>query len=261
MLEFLKKYGILLLLGVFLLASVIYNIVQKYEIADKNAKIYSQDSLIKLDSTKYKQVTEELQNEQQAKAYLIQINKDLAAQIEKAKEDIKEITQLVLKVKSQTFTYIDTNHVLISVNDTVKVKVGEDSVDINANYGDVAQIKGKTWLYPYKGYKLDVEGKPINVDIVLTEDENGVYNTYVDTHNANLELLKINPKVLANNNKPGFFDNIHLLTGLDVTTQNIGINLGLSFSKLGIKGIVGHTFNSNITQPLYYGAGVYYYLF
>lgn len=258
--QLLKKSWPLFILGILLLGSLVYNFIQNNEISEKNAKIYFQDSLLVLDSTKYKQVVEELQSEKQATNYLKTQNQGLADLVKEAKEEIKAITQIALKFKNQSVIRIDTTQPkFIVLRDTIQVPIGKDSVDIDENYADVVQIKGKTWLHPNKGYKLDFESKPINLDLVLTQDKNGIWQYYVDTHNPQLEVFKIKAKILTKEAENNFWSDIHGIVSGNFTNHNSFIDLGFSYKKIGIKGIVGYTYQQ--INDVFYGGGVSYILF
>lgn len=246
--------------GIFLLISLAYLYFQHNQLEEKNARIYFQDSLIALDSSRYKQVAEELQSSKQAITYLEHQNKELAGYVKDAKEEIKAITQIALRFKNQSVIKIDTTQPkFIVIKDTIQVPKGKDSVDIDEDYAGVVNVKGKTWLYPYKGYKLDFEGKEISIDLVLTQDNNGIWQYYVDTKNPNLEVLKIKAKILAKEQESSFINDIHGIVSGNFTNHNSFIDLGFSYKRVGIKGIVGYTYKS--IGDIFYGGGISYILF
>lgn len=253
MLNFIKKYGLYIFLILVIAGGFFYFQKQLYE---KNSQIYVRDSLIQDDSVRFHQLAEQYTTEKQARLDLEKQNKELAKLIEDANLQIRSFSQLLLKIKSQTFTHIDTIHIPFTLSgDTILVPIGQDSVQF-AGENDIVKIGGSTFLYPRKGYIVTLEGKPFPLDIVVAEDRNGAFFAYVDTHSPDLELSKITTRVLPY--QKSFWENVGFLGGIELTTRNSSLKLGAGYKDWYGYVTGGYDYKDlNIDKTnLYYGIGV-----
>lgn len=249
--ELLKKYWWVLLIIAVVLTYIIYLNIQ---LNKKNSIIYYKDSVITLNETQYKTLSEEYINEKNAKADLERYNKVLASEIEKANEIIKNYSQLVLAIKTQHYTYRDTVTFFEVVSDTIRVPIGKDSVRINLE-NSLYRVYGTTFLYPKKGYDIDFFGKNVTLDVVVTEDDNGIYNSYVDLNNPDLQLIKFKTRFLKS--QPSFWSGFRSQVGLNFTNKNAFLDAGVSYGKWGVKGIIGMDYQQVTNQQqLIYGGGL-----
>lgn len=255
--EFLKKYWWVVAIVVILSGVIIY---QQVKLHKKNSIIYYQDSIIALNSEQYKTLAEQYQNEKNAIADLERYNKQLADELDKANETIRNYTQIIIKLKNQTYTYKDTITVFNVINDTIRVPLGKDSVFINIG-NSLYDIKGVTYLYPKKGYDVLFTGKPITLDIVVSEDANGIYNSYIDVNNPDLELIKFQTRFLKE--EPTFWEQVSGQVSLGLTNKNVLFDLGIAYKKWGVKGIIGLDYQSYTIQKdnFIFGGGITYQIF
>lgn len=256
-----KKIIWLIVVGLLLTISIYINIKQQLHIREKDNQIYVTDSLRKIDSTKYCNIAIEYQNSKQANNDLKRQNEGLLEEIQKGKEQITTLTNLVLKIKNQQFTHYDTVTVFKVKDSIIQVPIGDDIVKFDEK-NDIMRVYGETSLYPKKGYKMNFEGIPFSVDLVLTEDENGVFKSYLDTKTKDLEAVKINTRVLRYNDV-SFWKDFSSIVGLNLTTKNTFIDFGLLYKKVGLKVIGGYDYQNYTIEKgnLYYGAGFVYKLF
>lgn len=257
MTEFLKKYWVFLLLIVIAISFIIY---QQFELHQKKSIIYYQDSIMVIDSTKYSVLAQEYQNEKDAIADLERYAKGLAEVIDSKNEKIRTYEQVIIKLKNQVYTYIDTVEVFQVINDTILVPIGDDMVNIDIE-NSLYKVNGTTYLYPRKGYTIYFEGKPITLDIVIAEDKNGVYNSYIETNNPDLELVDFKTRFLKE--PKSFWSELYGITSLGVTNKNVLFDLGIGYNKFGIKGIVGFDYQeySISKNNVIYGLGLTYKIF
>ena len=257
MIEFLKKYWVFLLILVIAIGFIVYQQIQLHE---KNSIIYYQDSVIQLDSTKYKTLAQEYQNEKDARADVERYAKGLLEVIDYNKEQIRTYERIILKLKQQQYTHKDTSIVFQVVNDTIKVHVGDDRVPVNIE-NSLYKIFGETYLYPEKGYTINFEGKEIVLDVVISEDKNGVYQSYIETNNPDLQLIDFKTRFL----KPqdSFWKGFYSQTSLSLTNKNVLFDIGIGYNRFGIKGIIGADYQDYTISKnnVIYGAGITYKLF
>lgn len=249
-----KRYWWVILIVLAVGGYIAYLQMQLHE---KNSIIYYKDSIQVLGDNKYKTLAEQYQNEKDAKADLLRYNKELLAEIEKAKETINSYTQIVIKLKKQQYTYVDTTKVFNVINDTIRVPIGQDSVGINIE-NSLYKVIGSTFLYPHKGYDINFEGKEMTLDVVVTEDINGIMHSYVDVNNSDLELIKFNTRFLKQT--PSFWSGFRSQIGANLTNKNIFLDVGVSYGHWGVKGIVGFDYQQQVInqQQLMYGGGITY---
>lgn len=223
---------------------------------DLQFKLATQDSLFKLDSVRYSQLAKEYSSLEEAKADLESKNKDLSEIIDNNEEEIRYYSNLILKVKNQIITRVDTVKFVV-VDSVLQVPLGQDTVNFSAE-NSLVRVDGVTQLFPTKGYWLNFQGKPFALDIVVTEDNNGLFKGYVDTKNSDLEVSKLNVKVLREPKK--FWDDVQILSGINFTTKNAFLNLGFMKSKLGINVIGGFDYQNYTIdkENLFYGGGILY---
>lgn len=248
--EFLKKYWSQIVLIVIIVGIIIYSSIN---ISGKNGQIYYQDSLKQIDSMRYSQVALEYKTEKQANEDLKRENKALYDIVNQNKEQIRSLSQLVLKLETKTYTRIDTISVPFLVHgDTVQVPLGQDSVKF-AEENSIIKVYGSTFLYPHKGYTLTLEGKEFPIDLLVTEGKDGEFHSYVDTHNPDLKLMKLNTKVLRY--QKGFWDKVNFLLGANILKSNLTlvpqIFGGISYNQFGVSGIL------QLHDGLGYGVGIY----
>jgi hypothetical protein len=251
-----KTTIVIIILSILLVGVSIFAIKGCNDKKDLQFKITTQDSLFKLDSIRYSQLAKEYTSLEEANLDLKTKNEDLYNIIDENDEEIRYYTNLVLKVKNQITTRVDT--VKFTVIDSIlQVPLGQDTIGFNTENG-IFKVEGVTHLFPTKGYWLNMQGKPFELDIVVTKDENGIFKGYVDTKNEDLEVSKLNVKVLQEPKK--FWDDVQILAGANFTNKNTFLNLGFMKSKLGINLIGGFDYqNYTIDKDnLFYGGGLIY---
>ena len=223
-------YGVLIAIIVGL---IIYAIVLNTQLSKKNSIIYHKDSIIQLDSTKYMTLAQEYESLQQAVADLKQSNLNFWKMIEERNEEIKVLTNIKIGLEKKIFTHIDTTKIFQTINDTIRVPAGEDSVIIRENYLDFITVTGYTVLTPHKKSELEFNALPIEIDFVLTEDDNGIYSAYIDLKNPKLSLLDFKTKVYMRPQEESFWSNISGMFGAFFTPDNGFLLAGLSYKHTG----------------------------
>ena len=249
---------IVLLIGIVILSVFLYKSCKNND--DLAYKISIKDSLIKIDSTKYSKIAEEYNNEKQANSDLRAKNKELSEYLQENKETIRYYSNLVLKLKNQTYYNIVDSVKFVIIGDTIRVPVGMDTVGFDEE-NSLVRVHGFTFLVPNKGYLMNIDGKPFPLDIVVTEDRDGIFTGYVDTKNPDLEVTDMTVRVLRQS--PGFWDNFGIFTSLNLTNQNTFIDLSFVKGRFGIRGIVGYNYMDYVIDKnnLQYGCGIIYKLF
>lgn len=235
---------------------------------ERDSRLYKLDSLRVIDSTKYAQAVEDVRTEKQIRYQLEVQNKNLADNEEIKNNTIRLLNQTVLQLKSvqYTKTYVDTQYIPVLVADSsgdyIKVPVGGDTVMFAEDYGRFLSIQGKTWLYPAKNYVIDLTGKQITLDIVMTEDDNGIWNSFIDVNDPILSVIKFNTKINRVDHTKSFWSNLSGMVGANLTNKSAFIDAGLSYSKIGVKGILGFIYSNYNTLldkgNLMYGGGIYF---
>ena len=249
-----KQSIIILILTILLIGVCIVSIKQCNDNKDLKFKISSQDSLIQLDSFRYSQVAYEYSSLEQAKNDLELRNKELSKIIDNNKEEIRYYTNLVLRVRDKYITRVDTVRFTV-IDSVLQVPLGQDTIHFEGE-NSLVRVDGETYLYPTKGYWMNLQGKPFDLDVVVTEDDNDIFTGYVDTKNSDLELIKMNVKVLR---KPEtFWTDAFLLSGLNFTTKNTFVNLGFGKGQFGVNLIGGYDYQDYTIDKnnLFYGGGL-----
>lgn len=256
-----------LIIGILVLGYFLYKIISlSREVDEKNTRMYKLDSLHHIDSTTSSQLVEDLKTEKQIKQAAQEQNKKLFDEIDQSKETIKILSQTVIQLQSKhvSGSYTDTIYNIQYVSDTsgnyLKVPIGGDTVKFFLDYGKLLSIDGKTWLYPNKNYEVNVNGKQITLDIIFTEDNNGVYTGYIDTNDPILSTIKFTTKINRDpTSSQSFWSKFGLTTGIALTTRNSFLHLGPSFSGYGIEGILGFDYsNLSISKSnVFYGIGFF----
>ena len=249
---------IVLIIGIAILLFTNYKSCNTND--DLAYKISMKDSLHKIDSTKYSKIAEEYKNSEQANSDLMAKNKELSEYIQERDETIRYYSSLVFKLQNQTYYRIIDSVEFSIINDTIRVPIGMDTVNFDEE-NSVVRVHGYTFLVPNKGYLLNIDGKPFPLDVVVTEDRDGIFTGYVDTKNPDLELTDMTVRVLRNS--PGFWDNFGIFTSFNLTNQNTFIDLSFVKGKFGIRGIVGYNYMDYVIDKnnLQYGGGIIYKLF
>jgi len=255
--EFIKKYWLSIILFVVIVILSIWIFSLKKDLNDRENLIYVTDTITVIDSTRYSTLMAEYQNLQSAFADLERKNKSLYNIIKDNEEEISSYISIVLKLKEQIKEHI-TDTVFIVKNDTLLVPIGDDKVYINEESG-IVKISGYTYLYPKKGYVVTIEGKEINLDIVITQDKNGVYKAYIDTQNPELELIKFVPRFVGKDKTDdSFWKNIGGIVGMNMTNQNLFIDAGITYRGTGLKAIFGYQYdNIDNSKGKFYGMGMF----
>lgn len=255
------KYWPYILIGILVIGIGYYIYTLKKEINAKNNRIYVQDSLIKVGDNEYKKLTEEYRLQEQIDNDLKKRNDSLYSVINKKQENIVYLNSIILKLKNQSYTKIDTVTKFIIKDSIIYVPIGDDIVTIEEE-NSLFKINAQTFLYPQKGYILNLEGKPFTVDLVLTEDDNGVFQTYVGTQNSDIELINFNPKVFKKDNTKEFRKFSAFLGGT-YTTNNGFLNLDVMYNRIGLRGAVGFDYKKYTPdeEKLFWGIGLTYQLF
>jgi hypothetical protein len=204
-------------------------------------------------------LAEEYQSLEQAKTDLEKNNKSLSEIIDKNKEEIRYYSNLILQVKTKVIERVDTVKFVVR-DSNLQVPIGKDIVEFEGE-NSVVKVFGNTYLYPYKGYKLNIEGKPFSLDVVVTKDKNDIYTGYADTHNSDLEIKDLNVRFIKEPKK--FWDDFAIISGLNFTTKNVFMNLGFMKGKFGIQGIGGFDYQNHTIDKnnLFYGGGIIYKIF
>lgn len=237
-----------------------------------NNRVYVLDSIHKLDSTQYSQIALEYQTTQQANVDLKKSNESLSEKLKKD-EEVRQYTQVTLKGKKQTYQKIDSSNFhfydpnlkpdwskiltdtvgftigKFKVFDTLTYKTnifyslqqGYDSVKIDIN-NSLYRVSGASWLIPNRGYNLTVDPKPFTLDLLTTEDANGVFNSYVDTRNPDLEAVTIRTRVLRY--QKSFWENLMFMGTVGATNFDTYVGLTGFYKKIGIGVITGYDYRS-----------------
>jgi len=94
------------------------------------------------------------------------------------------------------------------------------------------------------------------LDVVISEDRNGVFNTYVDTKNPQIKVSAINTRVLRY--QKSFWESIGFLIGAEGTTRNTSLKLGAGINNWFLHGTVGYDYkNLSIDKSnVFYGIGI-----
>ena len=257
--EFFKANGIWLIIVAVLLGFTIY---QQFELKEKYSLLDYKDSLIKIDSMRYSKLALEFEDQKRIDEYLQKTNKSLSDLLDKAKEEVRVVSGLLLKLKTQHFTGKDTVHVFNVIHDTIQVPIGQDTVGFDAE-NSLFKVTGQTSLYPYKSYWLNFEGKPFSIDFVISEDRNGIFKTYIDTKNPDLELIDVNTRFIKEKNTLGFWGNLTGVGDICFTNKDVTTGLGILYKKIGIKGIIGYDYQDYTIAKnnLKYGGGIVFKLF
>lgn len=255
--EFIKKYWSSIILFVVIIILSIWIFSLKKDLNDRENLIYVTDTITVIDSTRYSTLMAEYQNLQSAFADLERKNKSLYNIIKDNEEEISSYISIVLKLKEQIKEHI-TDTVFVVNNDTILVPIGDDKVYINEETG-IVKVTGYTYLHPKKGYIIKIEGKDIILDVVITEDANGVYKAYIDTQNPELELIKFVPRFVGKDKTDdSFWDNIGGMVGMNMTNQNLFLDAGITYHGTGLKAIFGYQYdNINNSKGKFYGMGMF----
>ena len=255
------KYWPYVLIGIIIIGIGYYIYTLKKEILEKNNRIYVQDSLIKLGDNEYKKLTEEYRLQEQIKNDLKKRNDSLYSVVNLKQEDIVYLNSIILKLKNQKYTKIDTVTKFIIKDSIIYVPLGDDIVTIKEE-NSLFKIDAQTFLYPQKGYILNLEGKPFTIDLVLTESKDGAYTTYIGTQNSDLELINFNAKVYKNDNSDKNYK-FETLIGATYTINNISVNLDLLYNRIGLRGALGVDTKSYTLaeDKLFWGLGIVYRIF
>lgn len=257
--EFLKSNWGWLLVIILILGFVVY---QQFELKEKYELLDYSDSLHKIDSVRYEKIALEFKTQEQINNDLKKSNINLSELLDKANEEVRLTSQLVLKYKNQYFSRRDTIPVFQVISDTIRVPVGQDTVGFDAE-NSLFKVKGQTNLYPYKGYWVNIEGKPFSIDFVVSEDRNGIFKTYIDTKNPDLELIDVRTRFIKEGSTLGFWENFSGFAGTSVTNKDASIDLNILYKKVGIRGVVGYDYQSYTIDKnnLKYGGGLVLKLF
>jgi len=239
----------LLLIGVSIFAFKQYN-----KVKDLKYRITTQDSLFKLDSIRYSQTAQEYQSLEQSKLDLEIRNKELSDIINNNKEEIRYYSNLVFKIRDKIITRVDTVRFTV-IDSVLQVPLGQDTIHFEGE-NSLVRVDGETYLYPTKGYWLNLQGKPFDMDVVVTENDNDIFTGYVDAKNSDLELIKMNIKVLR---KPEtFWNDVFVISGMNFTTKNVFANLGFGKGKFGLNLVGGYDYQDYTIDKnnLFYGGGI-----
>lgn len=257
--EFLKSNWGWLLVIALILGFVVY---QQFELKKKYELLDYADSLHKIDSVRYEKIALEFKTQEQINNDLKKSNINLSELLDKAKEEVRITSQLVLKYKNQYFTYKDTVQVFHVVNDTINVPVGQDTVGFIAE-NTLFRVVGQTNLYPYKSYWVNIEGKRFQIDFVVAEDRNGIFKTYIDTKNPDLELLDVRTRFIKEVNTLGFWGNLSGLVGTSITNKDASLDLNILYKKVGVRGVIGYDYQDYTIDKnnLKYGGGLIFKIF
>ncbi len=244
------------IIAAVVIALGIWIVVLNVRLNEKNHKIYYQDSIHRIDSTKYMVITELYKSIEQAHGDLKKENAALLDTIENRDEEIRMYTNFVIDFKKKTFIRVDTTYKFLVKNDTIYVPIGNDTVHIKENFIDLIEVTGYTVLNPYKKSELEFsQPKPLEFDIVLTEDENGVYSTYIDLKNPNLAVLDFKSRLIIQERAERFWDRIGGMTGVFLTNEFGFVTAGISYRHIGIGGLYGKYYDDLKSDII--GAGVF----
>lgn len=243
---------IVLVVGILILSFLLFKQCKTNN--DLKYKLSVQDSLVQLDSARYFKLFEEYESEKQAKHDLENRNKELFEIINKNNETIRYYSELVVKLKNQKYSRVDTTVKFVMKDSIIYVPYGDDVVYFDEE-NDIMRIHGKTFLYPQKGYLLNVDGKPVNVEVVVTEKK-GMLTGYIDTGTPDLELTDATFRFLRE--PKSFWSDVDLIGSINATTKNTFIDLGVTKGNFGVKGIVGYDFqNYRLNKnDIFYGFGI-----
>jgi hypothetical protein len=244
------------IIAAVIIALGIWIVVLNIRLSEKNHKIYYQDSIHHIDSTKWMVLTELYKSIKQAHSDLKRENAALLDTIENRNEEIRMFTNFVIGFKKKIYIRVDTTTKFEVRNDTIYVPIGDDTVYIKENFIDLIEVEGYTVLNPYKKSELEFsQPKPLEFDIVITEDENGVYNTYLDLKNPNLSVLKFKSRLILQERAEKFWDRIGGMTGMFFTNEFGFVTAGISYRHIGIGGLYGKYYDDLKSNII--GAGVF----
>lgn len=243
------------LVVILLIGSITYNIVQHQEIKKKDKIQYDLDSLQKYDSVRYSQLALNYRTIEQAKNDLESKNASLYDIISKQNENIDSYVRTILKLKDQVIIKHDTVTHFIVKDSIIQVPIGDDKVSIHEG-NDLFDIVGTTYLYPVKGYDLSIKGKPFGIDLVITEDINGIYKSYIDTKTTDLQLLSINTKVIRET--PSFWKQLSLLGSLYLGNNTTTLGANVMYKKIGVGSLMTYDYNQ---KEIKYSFGLTYKIF
>ena len=173
-----------ILIGVLIVGIIIlgwFTFKQWQEKKDLTSELSTKDSIIQLDRERYSKLGEEYKSKEQALADLKTENQELHKYIDEKNEQLRFYSNFYLKHKDSTYYRIIDSVRFVLIDSTIQVPLGQDSVGFNEE-NSIVKVSGFTFLYPSKGYLMNIEGKPFRLDVVVTE-KNGLYKGYLDTVN------------------------------------------------------------------------------
>ena len=247
--------NVVLIIGVVILIGFTFK--QCSDNNDLEAELSTKDSVIQYDSLRYSKLAREYKSKEEAMVDLKTENQELYTIIEEGNEQLRYYSNVVLKLKNRIIHRITDSVRFVLVEDTIRVPLGQDSVGFDEE-NSLVRVHGFTFLYPNKGYLMNIEGKPFRLDVVVTE-KNGLFKGYLDTNNPDLELIDMKVRVLREERDKSFWSNFGGMVGISITTRNSFLDAGISFKKFGIRGILGYDYqNLQIDKNNgFFGGGIY----